>query len=134
MVTALTWIHVVAVALGGFFSWFLGGIDGLIYVLIAFVAVDYVTGVMRSITEKKLCSQVGANGIFMKITVFLLVGAANMIDIYLIRSDGNMLKNAVVFFYISNEGISVLENAAAIGLPIPNKLKDTLVTLRNKNL
>lgn len=118
-------------AAGGFFGWFLGGMDGFMYALIAFVVVDYLTGIMRAIIEKELSSRVGARGIFKKILIFLLVGIAHLADLYLL-GDGNALRTAVVFFYISNEGISLLENAAVIGLPIPEKLKDALAQLHDR--
>jgi toxin secretion/phage lysis holin len=125
------WIQVGLAAVGGFLGWFLGGMDGFMYALIAFVVVDYLTGVMRAIIEKELSSRVGARGIIKKILIFLLVGVAHLTDMYLL-GDGNALRTAVVFFYISNEGISLLENATAIGLPVPEKLKETLSQLHKK--
>lgn len=122
------WIQVGFAAVGGFLGWFLGGMDGFMYALIAFVVVDYLTGVMRAIIEKELSSRVGARGIFKKILIFLLVGVAHLTDMYLL-GDGNALRTAVVFFYISNEGISLLENATVIGLPVPEKLKEALAQL-----
>jgi toxin secretion/phage lysis holin len=119
-------------ALGAFLGWFLGGLDGIIYALIAFVVADYITGVMRAIVRKELSSEVGARGIFKKILIFLLVGIGHLADVYLL-GDGEALRTALIFFYISNEGISLLENAADIGLPIPQKLKDTLKQLRSKD-
>lgn len=124
-------IQVGLAAVGGFLGWFLGGMDGFMYALIAFVVVDYLTGVMRAVIEKELSSRVGARGIFKKILIFLLVGIAHLADLYLL-GNGNALRTAVVFFYISNEGISLLENAAVIGLPIPEKLKDALAQLHGK--
>jgi len=119
-------------ATGGFLGWFLGGLDGLVYALIAFIALDYITGVMRGILEKNLSSRIGARGIFKKIAILLLVGAANIIDIYLVRSGNSPLRTSVIFFYSANEGISILENACAVGLPVPEKLKTVLVQLRGK--
>ena len=114
--------------MSGFLGWFLGGMDGFMYALIAFVVVDYLTGVMRAVTEKELSSMVGARGIMKKILIFLLVGVAHLTDMYLL-GDGNALRTAVVFFYISNEGVSLLENATVIGLPVPEKLKEALAQL-----
>jgi len=122
----------VAAVVGGFLGWFLGGLDGLVYALIAIVAVDFIAGIMRGILEKELSSKVCARGIFKKIMVLLLVGVANIVDIYLIQSHNSPLRTAVIFFYIANEGISVLENACAIGLPVPDKLKDVLVQFKKK--
>ena len=128
-----TWnlIQIGIAAIGGWVGWFVGGVDGFLYALLAFVILDYITGVMCAILEKKLSSEVGARGIFKKVLIFALVGVGHMIDSYLIQS-GNAIRTAVIFFYISNEGISVLENATRIGLPIPKKLKDILAQLHNK--
>ena len=127
------YIHVAGAAVGGFFGWYLGELDGLIYVLITFVVVDYITGVLRAVVEKKLSSRIGARGIVKKVAIFLVVGIGHLIDFYLLESSGTPLRTAVIFFYVANEGISLLENAAFIGLPVPEKLKDTLAQLHNKN-
>jgi toxin secretion/phage lysis holin len=119
-------------AIGGFIGWFLGGLDGLVYALIAFIIVDFLAGVRRGVMENELSSRIGARGIFKKIRVMLLVGIANIIDIYLIQSGNSPLRTAVIFFYISNEGLSILENASALGLPVPQKIKDVLAQLRKK--
>ena len=124
-------IQVGLAALGGFLGWFLGGFDGLIYALIAFVAVDYITGVLRAIVEKQLSSRIGAHGIVKKVALFLIVGVAHLVDAYLLH-DGDALRTAVIFFYISNEGVSLLENAAVIGLPIPEPLKNALAQLHKR--
>jgi toxin secretion/phage lysis holin len=126
------WTQAAFAAVGGFLGWFLGGIDGFLYALIAFVVVDYLTGVMCAVLNKKLSSEVGARGIFKKILIFVMVGVGHIIDSQLIGS-GSVLRTAVIFFYISNEGISLIENAAIIGLPVPDKLKDTLAQLKNKD-
>ena len=118
-------------AIGGFLSWFLGGFDGFLYALIAFVVVDYITGVLRAIIEKNLSSRIGARGIIKKVTIFLIVGIAHLADIYLLH-DGDALRMVVIFFYISNVGISLLENAVFIGLPVPEKLKETLAILHKR--
>ncbi|GAB2022149.1 phage holin family protein [Pseudolactococcus yaeyamensis] len=126
-----TWIQLSLSAIGGFIGWFLGGFDGLLYTLVAFVVVDYITGILRVIADKKLSSKIGAHGITKKMMIFLLVGAAHLLDVEIIRN-GNVLRDAVAFFYISNEGISLLENASKIGLPIPQKLTDILEQLHDK--
>ena len=105
-------------ALGGFLGWFLGGADGFLYALIAFVVIDYITGVMCAISNKQLSSEVGFRGICRKVLIFILVGVGNIVDMYVLQN-GNILRTAVIFFYLSNEGISLLENAGRIGLPIP---------------
>lgn len=119
-------------ALGGWLGVYLGGIDGILTMLVIFVSVDYITGVMCAISSKKLSSSVGFKGIFRKIIIFVLVGIANMIDMYILGK-GSVIRTAVIFFYLSNEGISLLENVSKLGLPIPEKLKLILVQLREKD-
>ena len=109
----------------------LGGCDGLLYALIAFVVIDYITGVMCAIIDRKLSSAVGFKGIFRKVLIFLLVGIANIIDVQVIGT-GAVLRTAVIFFYISNEGVSLLENAGHLGLPIPEKIKTVLEQLHER--
>lgn len=124
-------IQLVIVAFGGGLGYFLGGCDGLLYALVAFVVVDYVTGVMCAIVDKKLSSEVGFKGIFRKVVIFILVGIANILDVQVIGK-GSVIRAAVIFFYLSNEGISLLENAAYLGLPIPGKLKEILEQLHDR--
>ena len=119
-------------AVGGWLGWFLGGCDGLLYALIAFVVIDYITGVMCAIAEKKLSSEVGFKGICRKVLIFLLVGIANILDVQVIQT-GSVLRTAIIFFYISNEGVSLLENAAHLGLPVPEKIKVVLKQLHDKS-
>ncbi|MDD4402216.1 MAG: phage holin family protein [Desulfitobacteriaceae bacterium] len=116
---------------GGFLGWFLGGFDGFLYALVAFVVLDYITGVMLAALEKRLSSEVGAKGIFKKVLTFALVGIGHIIDSQII-GDGSMVRTAVIFFYLSNEGVSILENSSMIGLPIPEKLKNILAQLRDE--
>ena len=115
-------------AVGAFLGWYLGGMDGVLTALIIFVIVDYLTGVACAVSEGKLSSQVGGKGIAKKVLIFALVGLANIIDLKII-GDGSAIRTAVIFFYLSNEGISILENAAEFGLPVPKKLKDILAQL-----
>lgn len=124
-------IQLVFSALGGWLGYFLGGCDGLLYALIAFVVIDYLTGVMCAITDKKLSSAVGFKGIFRKVLIFLLVGIANVIDVEVIGT-GAVLRTAVIFFYISNEGVSLLENAGHLGLPVPEKIRSVLEQLYDR--
>ena len=119
-------------AVGAWLGWFLGGMDGLIYAMIVFVIADYATGVMCAINDKNLSSEIGFKGICRKIIIFMLIGVANLIDVYVIKS-GAMLRTATIFFYLSNEGISLLENAAHLGLPVPQKVKDILKQLNEKS-
>ena len=118
-------------ALGGFIGWFLGGADGFLYALIAFVVIDYITGVFCAIADKSLSSEVGFKGICRKVLIFVLVGIGNIIDVYVL-ADSSVLRTAVIFFYLSNEGVSFLENASRLGLPIPDKLKEVLSQLHEK--
>ena len=118
-------------ALGGFLGWFLGGADGFLYALIAFVVIDYITGVMCAIYDKSLSSEVGFRGICRKVLIFILVGVGNLLDVYILGEAG-VLRTAVIFFYLSNEGVSLLENASRLGLPIPEKLKEILQQLHDK--
>jgi len=130
------WIQVAFAATGAFLGWFLGGLDGFLYALLVFVAIDYVTGVLCAIVDKKLSSEIGAKGIFKKVLIFVLVGVAHILDTQILSSSsGNngALRTAVIFFYLSNEGISILENSSHIGLPIPGKLKEILKQLHGRD-
>ena len=124
-------IQLIFSAVGGWLGYFLGGCDGLLYALIAFVVIDYITGVMCAIINRELSSAVGFKGIFRKVLIFLLVGIANIIDVQVIGT-GAVLRTAVIFFYISNEGVSRLENAGHLGLPIPEKIKTVLEQLHDR--
>lgn len=124
-------IQFVFTAVGGWLGYFLGGCDGLLIALVVFVAVDYLTGVMCAVSDKKLSSEVGFKGICRKVLIFLLVGIANILDVQVIGT-GSVLRTAVIFFYLSNEGVSLLENAAHLGLPVPEKIKVVLEQLHNR--
>lgn len=117
--------------IGGILGYFLGGLDGFITALVAFTIADYITGTMRAWSNKTLSSATGFKGIARKITIFILVGIANLIDLHLL-GQASILRNATIFFYLSNEGISLLENAAALGLPVPDKLRQSLALLHDK--
>ena len=118
-------------ALGGWIGYFMGGCDGLLFTLFVFITIDYVTGVMCAVVDRKLSSEVGFRGICRKVIIFLLVGIAQMVDINVIRN-GSVIRTAVIFFYLSNEGVSVLENSAHLGLPVPEKLKEVLEQLHDR--
>lgn len=124
-------IQFIFTVVGGWLGYFLGGCDGLLYALIAFVAIDYITGVMCAVIDRKLSSAVGFKGIFRKVLIFLLVGIANIIDVQVVGT-GAVLRTAVIFFYISNEGVSLLENAGHLGLPIPERVKTVLEQLHDR--
>lgn len=125
-------IQLIFAAIGGWLGYFLGGCDGLLYALIAFVVIDYLTGIMCAISDHTLSSEVGFRGICRKVLIFLLVGIANILDIHVL-GNGSVLRTAVIFFYISNEGVSLLENAAHLGLPVPEKVKDVLEQLHDRS-
>lgn len=125
-------LQIAVAAVGGYIGYFLGGWDGFLYALVAFVVIDYLTGVIVAILEKRLSSEVGFRGIIKKVLIFSLVTVAHIIDSQLIQT-GNAVRTAVIFFYLSNEGISIVENAAKIGLPIPLKLKTVLEQLNKED-
>jgi toxin secretion/phage lysis holin len=131
MKTVWQTVQAVLAAAGGFIGWFLGGMDGFLYALIAFVVIDYLTGVMCAIADKQLSSNVGFRGIFRKVLIFVMVGVGHIVDSQVL-GDGSALRTAIIFFYLSNEGLSMLENAGHLGLPIPEKLKDVLAQLHNR--
>ena len=117
-------------AIGGALGAVLGGWDGFLYALIAFVVIDYLTGVLVAILNHKLSSSVGFHGIVKKVVIFFLVAVAHIIDAYIIQN-GSVIRTVVIFFYLSNEGISILENVSLLGLPVPQKLKDVLEQLKD---
>lgn len=118
--------------IGGWIGYFVGGVDGLFTALLIFMVLDYITGLMCAVADKKLSSAVGFKGIFKKVLIILLVGVAHIADLHVVGT-GSALRGAVVCFYLSNEGISILENAAHLGLPIPEKLKTVLEQLHNRD-
>ena len=124
-------VQIVFTAIGGWLGWFLGGCDGLLYALIAFVVIDYITGIMCAVADKKLSSAVGFKGICKKVLIFALVGLGHILDTRVIGA-GSVLRTAVIFFYLSNEGVSLVENAAHLGLPVPKKLKEVLEQLHDR--
>ena len=117
-----TTIQVVFAGIGGWLGWFLGGCDGLLYALLAFVVIDYITGIMCAVVDKKLSSEVGFKGIFKKVLIFALVGIGHILDTRVIGS-GSVMRT----------GVSLLENAAYLGLPIPQKLKSVLEQLHDRS-
>ena len=125
-------VQIAITALGGWLGYFLGGMDGLMIALIVLMTLDYVSGVMCAIVDRKLSSAVGFKGICKKVFILMLVGVAHIIDLHVVGT-GSALRGAVICFYMSNEGLSLLENAAHIGLPIPDKLRDILSQLHDKD-
>ena len=124
-------IQIAITSLGGVLGYFVGGMDGLLTALVILMVLDYVTGVMCAIVDKSLSSAIGFRGIFKKVLIFMLVGVAHILDLHVIGT-GEALRSAVICFYLSNEGVSLLENAGHLGLPIPEKLKAILAQLHEK--
>lgn len=124
-------IQMVFTAIGGYIGYYVGGCDGLLLALILFVIADYLSGLMCAVYDKRLSSEIGFKGICKKVLIFILVGIAHVLDTQVIQT-GSMLRSAIIFFYLSNEGVSLLENAAHLGLPIPEKLKNVLVQLHDR--
>ena len=114
--------------IGGILGLLFGELDGSLYALVVFVIADYFTGVISAISNKKLSSDIGFEGISKKICIFVLVAIANIVDVNILNS-GAAVRTAVIFFYLSNEGISVLENAVKLGLPVPEKLRNVLLKM-----
>ena len=125
-------IQVAITAIGGWIGWFLGGVDGMLIALIVLMALDYISGVMCAIVDKKLSSAIGFKGICKKVLILMLVGVANILDVNVVGT-GAVLRGAVICFYLSNEGLSLLENAAYLGLPVPEKLKEVLSQLHHRD-
>ena len=124
-------IQMAAAMIGGWLGYFLGGLDGLMIALIIFMVLDYITGLMCAVIDKKLSSAVGFKGICKKVLILMLVGVAHIVDLHVVGA-GDALRSAVVCFYLSNESVSMLENAAHLGLPIPDKMKDVLAQLHGR--
>lgn len=124
-------IQIIFAAVGGWLGYFLGGCDGLLYALVGFMVLDYATGVMCAISDQKLSSRVGFKGICRKVLIFALVGVGHLLDTHIFGETG-VLRTAIIFFYLSNEGVSLLENASYLGLPIPERLKTVLEQLHDR--
>jgi len=123
--------QVILAGLGGWLGWFLGGWDGTVLLLIAFITIDYLTGVMCAIDNRSLSSEIGYKGIFRKCFMLMIVGMGAMIDSKILKT-GEVLRTAIIFYYISNEGISILENATRLGVPFPEKLTVVLEQLKDE--
>ena len=132
MATGWFWIQIVIAGIGGFLGWFLGGLDGFMYTLVTFVVADYVTAIMCAVRDRALSGKVGWAGIFRKCAIFFLVGAGHLLDRYVLGHD-HIVRTAIIFFYLSHEGMSLLDNAALLGLPIPGRLRDVLAQLRDRD-
>ena len=127
-----TKLQIAITGIGGWLGYVLGGMDGLLIALVIFITIDYITGIMCAVIDKKLSSEVGFKGIFKKVLILMLVGIANVIDVHVVGT-GSALRGATVCFYLSNEGLSILENTVHLGLPVPEKLKEVLSQLHNRD-
>ncbi|AGU83683.1 holin family protein [Streptococcus anginosus] len=117
---------------GGLLGSVFGDWDGFIFALIVvFISIDYISGLMAAVVEKKLSSAVGFRGLFKKVVILMLVAMGQIIDTHILKQ-GGIIRTAIIFYYLSNEGLSILENAARIGLPVPEKLKQTLKQLKSE--
>lgn len=128
----MEYIRPILTCIGAILGWFLGDINGFIYALLTFCIMDYITGVMAAYIKAELSSSIGFNGILRKISIFILVGMTHVIDHELL-GDKVPLRDAVIFFYLANEGLSLIENAVVIGLPVPEILKSKLLEFRKKS-
>ncbi len=124
-------IQIAFSAIGGWLGYFLGGLDGLLIALLVLMVLDYISGLMCAIADKDLDSRIGFRGICKKVLILMLVGVANIIDVHVVGT-GSALRGAVVCFYMSNEALSLFENAAHLGLPVPDKLREVLSQLHNR--
>nr|WP_216367670.1 phage holin family protein [Geobacillus sp. DSP4a] len=122
----------VAVSLfGSFLSLFVGSVDSFVVILLALVIVDYLTGIAASAVEGKLSSQVGFRGIIRKLLIFVLVAASHLVDLA-IGWNMHVIRDAIIFFYIANEFISIVENAGRAGVPIPSVLRKAIELLKDE--
>lgn len=122
-------LQYICAVLGGVMGFCFGELDGLFYALLAFVVMDYITGLIVAWRRKELSSAIGFNGLAKKVLIFCLVALGHIIDAYVLKT-GAVLQSAITLFYIANEGISVTENAANMGVPIPKKLIDVLQQIK----
>lgn len=117
--------------IGGLIGSLFGELDGILYALLVFIIIDYLTGIFAAVVEKQLSSSIGFRGIFKKIAILFLVSLGHLIDTAIIKQGGT-IRTMVIFFYLSNEGLSILENTVRIGLPIPEKLQAILKQINER--
>ena len=119
----------VVVSVGTGLTWFLGSWDMALKVLVCFMVLDHIIGVLRAYFDKKVSSSVGLKGIARKAVIFVVLIVAVLLD-RLLNTGNWVFRTLICYFYIANEGISLLENCAGLGLPIPEKLKEALAQLK----
>lgn len=125
-------IDSIAGAVGAVLGFMYGEVNGLFWALIAFMALDYITGVVVAVIEKRLSSEVGFRGLAKKFLILVFVAVGHIADTYILGGTPAAM-SAVMLFYIANEGISIIENAAALGLPVPKKLTSIMEQIKNKS-
>ena len=125
-------IDSIAGAVGAVLGFMYGEVTGLFWALIAFMALDYITGVVVAIIEKRLSSEVGFRGLAKKFLILVFVAVGHIADAYILGGTPAAM-SAVMLFYIANEGISIIENAASLGLPVPKKLTSIMEHIKNKS-
>lgn len=125
-------IHTITAAICIIVGFLFGKVDGLVYALLAFIILDYVTGLTVACINKKLSSEIGFKGIAKKVIILVVVGVGNIVDIYILGG-GAVCRSTVIGFYLANEGISILENAGNLGIPLPKKVVSVLKQLKNDN-
>lgn len=123
--------NIIFSVIGAFIGSFFGEVDGLLYALLFFIFIDYLSGIFAAVVERNLSSSIGFRGIFKKISLLFLIAVANLIDTRILKQ-GGAIRTMVVFFYLSNEGLSILENTIRIGLPVPKKLQVILKQLNQE--
>ena len=130
----LVWtkVQIAITAIGGWVGYFVGGMDGMLIALIVLMSLDYISGIMCAIVDRKLSSAIGFRGICKKVLILMLVGVANIVDVHVVGT-GSALRGAVISWYLSNEALSLFENAAHIGLPVPDPLKNALAQLHGRD-
>lgn len=125
------WLRVAAGVIGGIIGGFLQPVRGPVIALLVFVVLDYITGVLAAIIKKELSSETGWHGLIRKVAIFVLVGLSALLDTYALEG-ATICRTATVFFYLANEGISILENCSRIGIPIPAKLEAILKQIQEE--
>lgn len=128
----IDYIKLAAAQTGAIIGLYIGDITGMIWALLIFAIIDYMTGVTAAILEHNLSSEIGFRGITRKVLLFMIVGLANVLDVYVIGT-GGVCRSMVVLFYLANEGLSIIENVARCGVPVPEKLKVILKQLEEED-
>ncbi len=124
-------IKAISGAAGALIGFLYGEITGLFIAIIALMALDYITGIFCAVSTKTLSSEIGFKGLVKKLMILVIIAVGHLVDAYIIGT-GSALMTAVILFFAANEGISILENAALLGLPVPEKLRSVLEQFKDK--